>query len=173
MQKVLLAVIGTVAIAALGFAVAGLASSGSSSGVFAGTSEETSESTTETVKPTVWTAVLRTGQEVPKPKGVKAGAAGTFKVTVTKKGSSNSAKYTLSFRKLTGRAVAAHIHKGKRGKAGPVVVGLCGPCTSGRGGTKSIPKAVFEAMTSGSAYVNVHTAKNPAGEIRGQVTKVS
>ena len=33
-------------------------------------------------------------------------------------------------------------------------------------------KAVIKALEAGKAYVNVHTAKNPAGEIRGQV-KVS
>jgi hypothetical protein len=32
-----------------------------------------------------------------------------------------------------------------------------------------IPKAVVDALEDGEAYVNVHTAKNAAGEIRGQV----
>lgn len=172
MRKALVALIGTVTVAALGFAVAGLASSGSSSGGFAGTSETTNETTTETAKPSKWAATLGTGQEVPKPKGVKAGAAGMFRVAITEKGGANGATYTLTYRNLTGRAMAAHIHRGKPGKTGPVVVGLCGPCTSGRSGQASVSKAVLAAMKAGSAYVNVHTARNAAGEIRGQVKKV-
>jgi hypothetical protein len=29
---------------------------------------------------------------------------------------------------------------------------------------------IVKALDGGSAYVNVHTPKNPAGEIRGQIT---
>ena len=172
MRKALLAITATAAVAALGFAVAGLASSSSTSQAFQSTSEETNESTTETAEPTSWRSVLNTRAEVPKPAGVKAAAAGTFNVTVTEKGDAYSGKYSLSFRNLTGKAVAAHIHRGKPGKAGPVVLALCGPCTSGKRGTASISNTVLSAMKAGNAYVNVHTAKNKAGEIRGQVTKV-
>jgi len=31
---------------------------------------------------------------------------------------------------------------------------------------------VLTALEAGRAYVNVHTAKNPAGEIRGQIRAV-
>ncbi len=61
---------------------------------------------------------------------------------------------------------------GKVGAAGPVIVPLCGPCKSGQTGKATISGAVIKALESGKAYVNVHTAKNAAGEIRGQV-KVS
>ena len=171
MHKALLVLVGTVAVVAMGFAVAGLASSGSSTGGLAGTSETTSESTTETAKPTKWATTLGTGQEVPKPKGVKPGATGTFTVAVTEKGAAYSGKYTLTFRNLTGRAMAAHIHRGKVGKTGPVVLALCGPCTSGRTANARVSKTVLAAMKAGSAYVNVHTARNAAGEIRGQVRR--
>jgi hypothetical protein len=36
-------------------------------------------------------------------------------------------------------------------------------------GSAQISKTVIASLESGKAYVNVHTAKNPAGEIRGQV----
>jgi hypothetical protein len=110
-------------------------------------------------------ATLNVGQEVPKPMGV-AGATGAFTATLADNG---TLTWKMSFRKLTGAAGAAHIHIGKPGKPGPVAVALCGPCTSGKGGTVKVPRKYWAAVTSGGAYVNVHTAKNAAGEIRGQL----
>jgi hypothetical protein len=63
----------------------------------------------------------------------------------------------------------SHIHIGKAGKAGPVAVALCGPCTSGKGGTVKAQRKYWAAIRSGKAYVNVHTEQNAAGEIRGQI----
>jgi hypothetical protein len=156
----------------LGFAVSGLASSGGATGPLAETSEETTEATTEGPVATKWRAALTTAQEVPRPQGVKAGAGGTFAVTVTEDGGKYSASFKLVYKNLTGKAVAAHVHKGKPGKNGPVVVTLCGRCPNGKTGTASVSKAVVAAMKAGAAYVNVHTAKNPNGEIRGQVKKI-
>jgi hypothetical protein len=80
--------------------------------------------------------------------------------------------WKLTFGKLTGPALAAHIHMGKAGKAGNVVVPLCAgtKCKSGVHGTATLTAAVLKAVKNGGAYVNVHTAKNPNGEIRGQIT---
>jgi hypothetical protein len=80
-------------------------------------------------------------------------------------------KFTLKFSGLTGPATAAHIHMGSVGKSGPVVVPLCGPCTSPVTGTVAISAAVIKDIEKGAAYVNVHTAKYPNGEIRGQLAK--
>jgi hypothetical protein len=77
----------------------------------------------------------------------------------------------LTFRGLTGPASAAHVHLGRPGKAGPVAVPLCGPCRSGARGTTRIAGGAITALLRGGAYVNVHTARNPAGEIRGQLKK--
>jgi len=84
---------------------------------------------------------------------------------------SGKLKFTLKFSGLTGPATAAHIHMGAVGKAGPVVLPLCGPCTSPVKGNVRISAAVIKAIRKGSAYVNVHTAKYPNGEIRGQLSK--
>ena len=65
------------------------------------------------------------------------------------------------------KPVAAHIHMGKPGVAGPVILALCGPCTSGMTGNTATTTAVGDALEHGKAYVNVHTAKNAGGEIRG------
>jgi len=55
------------------------------------------------------------------------------------------------------------------GKAGAVIVPLCGPCKSGVTKTVTVSSAVRDAIERNGTYVNVHTAKNLAGEIRGQV----
>ena len=59
-----------------------------------------------------------------------------------------------------------------RGRAGPVAVALCGPCRSGVRKTVTLQPSVVAALEAGRAYVNVHTARNPAGEIRGQIAAV-
>ena len=108
-------------------------------------------------------------QEVPKPKGNANRASGTFTATVTASGTSGRVAWQLTFARLTGRALAAHVHIGARGKAGPVAIPLCGPCRSGVRGTATVPTRVIAALETGRAYVNVHTKRNPGGEIRGQL----
>jgi hypothetical protein len=115
---------------------------------------------------------LRASQERPRPKGKVGRAKGAFTATVTRSGTSGVIVWRLTFGKLTGRAVAAHIHSGVRGKAGPVIVPLCAPCKSGARGRATVDSSVLDALEAGRAYVNVHTKKNPAGEIRGQIAAV-
>ena len=116
------------------------------------------------------TANLKSRSEVPKPTGVKTGAGGLFTGKALELGN-DQAKLTwrLTFSKLSGAATAAHIHIGKPGVAGGVMLPLCGPCKSGQRGTATITHAQLGTIEAGGTYVNVHTAKNAAGEIRGQV----
>jgi CHRD domain len=113
-------------------------------------------------------STMTAGFEVPKPKG-GAGAKGAFSATVTENGSTRLLKWKLTFSGLSGQAIGAHVHKGKAGVAGAVLVPLCGPCTSGKTGQVKISKNVADLFEHGGVYVNVHTNKNQAGEIRGQV----
>jgi hypothetical protein len=113
-------------------------------------------------------AKLTPGADVPKPTGA-VGAKGAFVGTYVENKTGAVLKWKLSFSGLTGPALQAHIHMGKPGVAGNVVVPLCAPCKNGQTGTSKISKAVVKALESGDAYVNVHTKKNLAGEIRGQV----
>jgi hypothetical protein len=112
-----------------------------------------------------WSAKLTVKQEVPKQAVKTPAANGAF--TATLKG--KKLTWRLTFSKLSGPATAAHIHMAAKGVAGGVVVALCGPCKSGAHGTATVPAAVVKAASKHLLYVNVHTAKNPAGEIRGQL----
>jgi CHRD domain len=114
-------------------------------------------------------AKLTPGADVPKPVGA-TGASGSFTGTyVEKKNGSAVLKWKLSYSGLTGPALQAHIHLGKVGVSGNVILPLCGPCHSGMTGTATITKSTVEALEQHKTYVNVHTKKNPAGEIRGQI----
>jgi len=96
-----------------------------------------------------------------------------FTAMVTESGSTRTISWKLTFSGLSGKAVGAHIHKGKAGVAGAVIVPLCGPCRSGQTGKLKVSKNTADVLERGGAYVNVHTAKNAAGEIRGQIKLVN
>lgn len=116
-------------------------------------------------------ATLTVKAEVPAPTA-PAKAGGNFSATVTeKKGATDTIRWTLTFRRLSGKAVAAHIHKAAAGVPGPVVLTLCSPCRNGQNGRQAIPDELADALEAGANgyYVNVHTVKNAGGEIRGQL----
>jgi hypothetical protein len=114
-------------------------------------------------------SALTARQEVPKPKGNVRRATGAFVGTVTKEGTTGAVTWRLTFSRLTGPAVAAHIHIGRAGRAGPVAVALCGPCRNGQRGSAVVNAATLAALEAGRAYVNIHTRRNPAGEVRAQL----
>jgi hypothetical protein len=71
-------------------------------------------------------------------------------------------------------SVAAHIHAGRRGQAGSIVVPLfegASTATVRSGCVENQPKAVLRdiARHPKRFYVNVHTAAYPGGAIRGQL----
>ena len=108
--------------------------------------------------------------EVPRPTSVPAGATGLFTGTAVEMANDKARlSWRLVFSRLSSRALSAHIHKGRTGRSGPVLVALCGPCRNGQRGTATITHAQLRAIERGVTYVNVHTPKNAAGEIRGQV----
>lgn len=115
--------------------------------------------------PIMIAAKLTAKQEVPKQvvKNTKASGSFTGDITGTK------LTWTLKFSHLTGPATAAHIHLGAMGVSGNVVVPLCTPCKSPMKGTATLTKALLKDLKTHKLYVNVHTAKNPNGEVRGQL----
>jgi hypothetical protein len=68
-----------------------------------------------------------------------------------------------------GRPLAAHVHRGGPGKAGPVVVPL-GSAFREKGCVRtSAALARALAARSSAYYVNVHTKRYPGGALRGQL----
>lgn len=69
-------------------------------------------------------------------------------------------------------ATAAHIHVGRPGEAGPVVVPLNAP-TDGysEGCVEGVDRDLADALAARPRqyYVNVHNAAYPAGAVRGQL----
>ena len=110
-------------------------------------------------------AKLNAKQEVPAQVVKNTNAKGRFTGTLVGK----KLTWKLTFSGLTGQATAAHIHLGAVGKAGNVLVPLCAPCKSGVHGKTTLTRAMKKALAHHKLYVNVHTAKNPNGEIRGQL----
>jgi len=115
---------------------------------------------------------------------------GLFTATI----SGSSMNFELTYSGLTGNPAVAHLHFGQKGVSGAVFLFLCGggnqpacpAATSGTiKGTASAANVVAQspdqgiaagdfaaavrAIRSGETYANMHTAKFPAGEIRGQV----
>ena len=102
-------------------------------------------------------------------------------------------QYQLSISDLTSTVIQAHIHIGQAGVNGAVSAFLCGPAapahsTCPQSGTvtgtitaadvlnvpaQGVPAGdladLIKAIRAGTAYVNVHTADHPGGEIRSQI----
>ena len=76
-----------------------------------------------------------------------------------------------SYTGLTGPATAAHFHgPAETGKNAGVAVPIA-PATSPLEGSATLTDAQAADLMAGKWYVNVHTAANKGGEIRGQLTK--
>lgn len=75
-----------------------------------------------------------------------------------------------TYKDLTGPATAAHFHTGDAGKNGDVAIPIS-PNASPFEGSATLTNAQVTDLMAGKMYVNVHTAANKGGEIRGQVTK--
>jgi hypothetical protein len=69
-----------------------------------------------------------------------------------------------------GTPTAAHIHQGKRGVAGPVVVPIFGGAAKHSGCVHADKKLIGKiAKSPASYYVNIHNQKYPGGALRAQL----
>jgi hypothetical protein len=111
-------------------------------------------------------ANLASNAEVPPVQSPGKGSAQVNVDTATKQ-----ATYRVEFTGLTGPAAAAHIHCGAApgANAGVAVpLGAANPA-SPITGSAALTDAQLADLQAGKCYVNVHTAANKGGEIRGQL----
>ena len=90
--------------------------------------------------------------------------------TFTYDPASKELAYNVTYEGLTGPAMAAHIHGPAEpgANAGPVIPFPA--ATSPITGKAVLTDAQAAELAAGKYYVNVHTAANRGGEIRGQIT---
>ncbi|HTV36817.1 MAG TPA: CHRD domain-containing protein [Xanthobacteraceae bacterium] len=119
---------------------------------------------------TTFKADLKGSSEVPSNT-----TSGTGSATVTLDPATNKITWNVTFSGLTGPATAAHIHgPAPAGKNAGVMIWLSEkgkPAASPLTGSGSLTAAQASDLMNGQCYVNVHTAANPGGEIRGQLVK--
>ncbi|HET7385001.1 MAG TPA: CHRD domain-containing protein [Pseudolabrys sp.] len=111
-------------------------------------------------------ADLKGASEVP-----PVDSKGTGSVTATFDTASKKLSWKGSVTGLSGPATAAHFHSGEAGKNGAVVVPIAGADKGSFEGSATLTDAQAEELMAGKWYVNVHTAANKGGEVRGQVAK--
>jgi len=133
-------------------------------------------------------------QEVP---SVSSTGSGEFEGRIV---GNSKIEYTLSYRALEGSVTQAHIHFGQRSVNGGISVFLCTNLGNGPTGTQVCPPApatvrgtivpadvgpgaagqgiapgefaeLLAAIRAHKTYANVHTTKQPGGEIRAQLGK--
>ena len=95
------------------------------------------------------------------PAGITSSGKGTG--TFTFDTTSKALTYSVTYEGLTGPATMAHIH----GPADPGANAAASPIT----GTATLTDAQVADLEAGKYYVNIHTAANRGGEIRGQLVK--
>ena len=113
---------------------------------------------------TTLTAKLSGKSEVPKGDPNGSGTA-TIKIDPAKK----TACFTIKLKNIEPTS-AGHIHKGKKGVAGPIVIPLFAGTAKHSGCVKASKSLLSKILKSpASYYVNVHNAKYPGGALRGQL----
>lgn len=138
-----------------------------------------------------FTANLLASNEVPPTAGAEAGARGAATITfnLTRDGSGNLTGATATFDVTmsgfpsTSVINIAHIHPGRAGVNGSVLVNTTlapGEVTLNSNGIAQFTKAnISMTVTAAQSimadpagfYFNVHTAANPTGAIRGQLSR--
>ena len=99
-------------------------------------------------------------------------SAATGSADIDYDAASKKLSWTVTYSGLTGPATAAHFHgPAESGKSAGVAVAIPNAGSSPVEGSATLTDAQAADLESGKYYINIHTAANPGGEIRGQVTK--
>ncbi len=80
-----------------------------------------------------------------------------------------TAEINVTVTGLSGPITGAHIHEGFQGSNGPVIFPLVADGKRIHMDITGITSEQLGKFISGNYYINVHTATNPGGEIRGQI----
>ncbi len=115
-------------------------------------------------------ARLQGAQEVP----VNPSTATGFSNVLLER-STNKVWLTGSYANLTTNISNQHIHMGRAGISGGVIIGLTnsGGTSGTLHGTGTFTDAQEDSLVNARTYVNVHSTTYPGGELRGQVTTYS
>ncbi|MDP1830538.1 MAG: CHRD domain-containing protein [Geothrix sp.] len=114
--------------------------------------------------PITQTAALSGANEVPATPSTATGSAGVGIHPVTLEICGGAATTGLT-------GTGAHIHEAAAGAGGPIIL----PLGNAGGGAWTVSQGTrftsgqFASWRAGSLYVNIHSAANPGGEIRGQL----
>jgi len=113
-------------------------------------------------------SVINAGQEVP-PTTSNSFGVGFYTFDTQTKALCWQISYNPT--DLSSAENAAHIHgPASPGVDGVIIIGL--PLGSPKNGCQGIDAVTESALKKGQLYVNVHTANNTGGEIRGQIIPV-
>lgn len=110
-------------------------------------------------------ARLAGSSEVP---AVNSAGSGTLDATLNKQ--TMVLSYTVTYTGLSGAATAGHLHgPAPAGTNAGVALPFSGNLASPFKGQATLTADQMSQLMAGNWYVNLHTAANPGGEIRGQV----
>jgi hypothetical protein len=99
-------------------------------------------------------------------------SSGTGTADVDYDAASKKLSWKVTYSGLTGPATAAHFHgPAETGKNANPAVPIPNIASSPVEGSATLTDAQAADLLAGKYYINIHTAANPAGEIRGQVMK--
>lgn len=112
-------------------------------------------------------AKLTANSEVP---ATTSKGKGTLKGEVDNK--TSTLTWTINYSDLSGPVIGAHFHgPAVEGKNADVAVPIIGNLANPISGTANLTATQMQGLLDGKWYVNLHTAANPDGEIRGQISK--
>lgn len=116
---------------------------------------------------------LNTTQQVTAPNGASGSGASYVSLNTTL----DTLWYDVQVQGLTGAISAAHIHEAAVGVDGGVLADLSadvsGNVISGMLTGAAVTTNLVSKLLSGDTYINIHTAANAGGEIRGQIYRLA
>ena len=134
-------------------------------------------SSTSVQAQTSFVSFLNGAQEFPTPVVTPAFGNGTVLLNADR----TQIRINLTFQGLLAPVSVAHIHNGAFGASGPVILNIfpfiefsSRDFTSGAifDAVLNVTPAQANVLLAGNGYFNIHTTRNPGGEIRGQINVV-